>query len=215
MSKFVKTLIVTLTIAVLPISNVSAYLSPEDIVQCRNVSTDPFIPAAGVCGPDVNPILEFGVPRFTWVTGPEVLPVADMFDISFLPSCIILTFTADAAGRLDTADENVLLLGDINPVPDEFIFIDEVNFIGTWSSRPNEDPTFNNTGLPSNQAQVRWDLAGATPSDGDRAEICLVFRVPTPSTSVPTLGVWTTIVLALLLAALGAVGIRGLKSRRA
>ena len=211
MNKFAKSLIVTLAIAVLPISESFAYLSTEDIVVCRNVSTDPGIPAAGVCGPDVNPILEFGVPRFTWTTSPAVLPIADMFNVSFLPSCINLTFTGDAAGRLDTADENVLLLGDINPVPDEFIFIEEVNYIGTWSSQPNEGPTFNNTGLPSNQAQVRWDLAGATPSDGDRAEICLGFGKPR---SIPTLGVLTTIALTLLLAALGAIGIRGLKSRR-
>ena len=135
-----------------------------------------------------------------------------MLNISFQPSCIILTFTGGAAGRLDTADENVLLLGDINPIPDELISVETVNFIGTWSSRPNEDPTFNNTGLPPfNQAQVRLDLAGATPSDGDRAEICLGFGKPR---SIPTLGVLTTIALALLLAALGAVGIRSLKSRR-
>jgi hypothetical protein len=217
LSKLAKALIVTLAIAVLSINESSANFSTDDFVQCRNVSTDPLIPAAGVCGPDVNPILEFGVPRFTWITGPEVPPVADMFDVSFLPSCVILTFTADAAGRLDTADENVFLLGDINPVPDALINIETVDFIGTWSSRPSEDPTFNNTGLPSNQAQIRWDLAGAIPSAGDSAVICLDFQNPSlifVPNAIPTLGALTTIALALLLAALGAVGIRGLKSRR-
>ena len=179
MSKFTNILITTaLAVAVLPIGAARAALGLEDVLVCRNVSTDPGIPEAGVCGPDINPILEYGVPRFTWVTSPAVIPVADLFDVSFQPSSIILTFTADAAGRFDTADENVLLLGEINPVPDKYVRIKSVDYNGTWNSRPSEGPTINNTGRPNNEAQIRWDLGGAVPSAGDTAEIFLSFFEP-------------------------------------
>ena len=176
MSKFSNILIATaLTVAVLPIGEARAALGLEDWLVCRNVSTDPGIPEAGVCGPDINPILEYDVPRFTWITSPAVIPVADLFDVSFGPSSITLTFTADAAGRFNTADENVLLLGDINPIPDEYVRIQGVIFDGVWNSQPSEQPTFNNTELPGNAAQIRWDLAGASPVAGDTAVILLEF----------------------------------------
>jgi hypothetical protein len=176
MNKYTNALIATVfAVAVLPIGEARAALDLDDVLVCRNVSTDPGIPAAGVCGPDVNPILDYGETRFTWVTSPAVIPVADLFDVSFGPSSIILTFTADASGRFNTADENVLLLGDINPIPDEFVRIQGVGFDGIWLSQPSEDPTFNNTGLPGNTAQIRWDLGGASPSAGDTAEIFLEF----------------------------------------
>jgi hypothetical protein len=176
MSKFTNILIATaLAVAVLPIGAARAALGLEDVLVCRNVSIDPGIPEAGVCGPDVNPILEYDATRFTWITSPAVMPTADLFDVSFGPASITLTFTDDASGRFNTADENVLLLGDINPIPDEYVRIQGVVFDGIWLSQPSEDPTFNNTGLPGNTAQVRWDLGGASPSAGDTAKIFLEF----------------------------------------
>lgn len=176
MRKFTNILIATaLAVAVLPIGAARAALGLEDALVCRNVSTDPEIPEAGVCNPDINPILEYGVPRFTWVTSPAVMPAADLFDVRFGTSDIVLYFTDDASGRFDNADENVLLLGDINPIPDEYVRIQGVSFDGVWFSKPSEDPTSNNTGLPGNTAQIRWDLGGAVPSAGDVAVIFLEF----------------------------------------
>jgi hypothetical protein len=175
-----------LVVAGLPVGESRAVLHEDDVMQCRNVSRDPGIPEAGVCSPDFQPILEFGVTRFTYTSSPAVLPIGDWFDISFGPSSISLTFTADAAGNFGAADENVLLLGDINAIPDDLVGIASVDFVGTWPSLPDERPTYSNTGLPDNQAQIRWDLVGAVPSAGDSAVINLNFNEPGDIAAVAT-----------------------------
>jgi hypothetical protein len=175
-----------LAVTVLPVGESGAVLGPEDVLFCRNVSTDPGIPEAGVCAPDVQPILEFGVPRFRYTSSPKVLPIQDWFDVSFLPSAIILTFTEAAFGNFATEDENVLLLADIQPVPDRLVEIEEVRFVGTWNGVPSEDPSVSNSGLPNNQAAIRWDLVGAIPSAGDIIVIDLDFNEPGGIAAVAT-----------------------------
>jgi hypothetical protein len=173
-------LALTLAVAVLPVGEAHAILQLDDFVVCRNVlgsSVKPPPSGGGICGPDINLVLEFGVPRFTWRNNPlEPGEAVTWFTVSFQPSSIILTFTADASGKFDQANLNTLLLSEYEPLGTNLgLAIDSVDYAGPWGSMPTEDPTTSNTGLPFNNGQVRWDLGGANPSAGATATINLNF----------------------------------------
>lgn len=174
-------LVFSLAVAVLPVGEAHAILALDDFVRCRNLlgsSVKPPPSGGGICSPDINLVLGFGEPRFTWRNNPlEPGEAVTWFTVSFQPTSIILTFTAEASGKFDQANRNTLLLSEFAPFESNTgIGIESVDYAGTWTSMPIDGPITSNTGLPFNNGQVRWDLAGADPSAGATATINLIFR---------------------------------------